>query len=74
MKSRKASYSCGCAVEDCEYDVLYIGVVVTLAYGFVNAYLLRCVILSKSTKMRQRMIEMFVTVILPIIYMEVIKT
>ena len=50
-----------------------IVVIATLAYGFVNAYLLRCVKLSKSTKMRQRTVEMFAAVILLINYVEVIK-
>ena len=45
-----------------------------LAHGFVNAYLLRCVRLSKSAKMRQRTVEMFVAVILLINYVEIIKT
>ena len=54
LKFQKVSYSCGCTAEDCEYEVLYIVVIETITFSFVNAYLLYCVRLSKSTKMRQR--------------------
>ena len=49
LKSRKVSYSCGCTAEDYEYEVLHIVVNITLAHGFVNAYLLR--FLCKVVKM-----------------------
>ena len=51
----------------------YIVVITTLAYGFVNACLLRCVRLSQSTKMKQRTVKMFAAVILLITYVEIIK-
>ena len=38
-----------------------IVVIAALAYDFENSHLLRCAGLSKSTKMRQRMVEMCVT-------------
>ena len=72
--SFKVSHSCGCTAEDCEYEVLCIVVIVTLAYGFVNAYLLCCVRLSKSTKMRHRTVEIFAAVVLLINYVEIIDT
>ena len=49
LKSRKVFCSCGCTAEDYEYEVLYIVVNITLAHGFVNAYLLR--FLCKVVKM-----------------------
>ena len=74
LKSRKASCSCRCTAEDCECEVLYIVVIETLAYVFVNANLLRCARLLKSAKVKQRTAEMFVTVILMINYVEILKT
>ena len=57
-----------------EYEVLFIVANAAFVYGFVNEYLLRCVRLSKSTKVRQRTVEMFIAVILLSNYVEIIKT
>ena len=67
LKSRKVSNSCGCTAEDCEYEVQYIVVIwfAPLAYGFINTYILCCA--------RQRVMEMFLAVILLIDYVEIIK-
>ena len=54
--------------------MLNIIVIATLPCGFVNACLLRYVRLSKSTKMRERTVEMYVAAILLINYEEIIKT
>ena len=51
-----------------------IVVIATLAYDFENSHLLRCAGLSKSTKMRRRMVEMCVTVILLITFVEIKTT
>ena len=45
-----------------------------LSHMILNSHLLRCAGLSKSTKMRQRMVEMCVTVILLINFVEIKKT
>ena len=55
---------------DVEYEIRCIVVIVALAYDFENSHLLRCAGLSKSTKM----VEMFVTVILLINFVENEKT
>ena len=54
--------------------MLYIVVIAGCAFGFVAAYLVLCVKLSKSTKMRQRTMVIFVAVILLINYAEITKT
>ena len=46
-------------------------VIAALAYDFENSNLLRCVGLSKSTKMRQRIVEICGTVILLINFAEI---
>ena len=51
--------------------MLYIVIIATLDCDFVN--LLRCLRTSKSTKMRQRTVEMFVAVSLLINYVEIIR-
>ena len=51
-----------------------IVVIAALACDFENSHLLRCAGFSKSTKMRQRTVEMLVDVILLITYVEIIKT
>ena len=51
-----------------------IVVIAALAYDFENIHLLRCAGLSKLTKMRQRMVELCVTVILLINFVEIKKT
>ena len=51
-----------------------IVVIAALAYDFENSHLLRCAGLSKSIKMRRRMVEMCVTVILLINFVEIKKT
>ena len=51
-----------------------IVVIAALAYDFENSHLLRCAGLSKSTKMRWRMVEMCDTVILLITFAEIKKT
>ena len=51
-----------------------IVVITALDYDFENSHLLRCAGLSKSTKMRLRMVEMCVTVILRITFVEIKTT
>ena len=51
-----------------------IVVIAALAYDFENSHLLHCAGLSKSTKMRRRMVEMCVTVILLITFVEIKTT
>ena len=51
-----------------------IVVIAALAYDFENSHLLRCAGLSKSTTMRRRMVEMCVTVILLITFVEIKTT
>ena len=48
-----------------------IVVIAALAYDFENSHLLSCAGLSESTKMRRRMVEMCVTVILLITFVEI---
>ena len=48
-----------------------IVVITVLAYDFENSHLLRFAGLSKSTKLRRRMVEMSVTVILLINFKEI---
>ena len=64
LKLRRVSYSCGCTAEDFEYEVFCTVAIAALTYEFGNAQLLRCVRLSKSTKMRQRTVVLIDTVIL----------
>ena len=51
-----------------------IVVIAALAYDFENSHLLRCAGLSKSTKMRRRIVEMCVTVILLITFVKIKTT
>ena len=51
-----------------------IVVIAALAYDSENSHLLRCVAFSKSTTMRQRMVEMCGTVNLLINFVEIKKT
>ena len=74
LKLCKVSYSCDCTAKDCEYEIKCIVVIAALAYDFENSHLLRCAGLSESTKMRRRMVEMCVTVILLINFVESKKT
>ena len=60
--------------KDCEYEIKCIVVIAALAYGFESSHLLRCAGLSNSTKMRRRMVEMCVTVILLSNFVEIKTT
>ena len=51
-----------------------IGIFAALSYDFENSHLLRCAGLSDSTQMRRRMVEMCVTVILLINFVEIKTT
>ena len=70
----KVSYNCDYTAKGCEYEIRCIVVNAALACDFDNSHLLRCAGLSKSTKMRCRMVEMCVTVILLINFVEIKKT
>ena len=70
----KVSYSSDCTAKGCEYEIRCIVVIAALAYDFENSHLLRSAGLSRSTKMRRRMVEMCVTVILLITFVEIKKT
>ena len=49
-------------------------IITALSYDFENANHLRCTELSKSTKIRQRMVEVCGTVLLLINFVEIKKT
>ena len=68
------SYSCDCTAGDVEYEIRCIVVITALAYDFENSHLLRCAGLSKSSKVRRRMVEMCVTVLLLINFVEITRT
>ena len=70
----RVSYSCDCTAGDVVYEIRGIVVIAAPAYDFENSHRLRCAGLSESTKMRRRMVEMCVTVILLIKYVEIKKT
>ena len=73
MKFYKVSYSCDCTAKGCEYEIRCIVVIAALTYDFENSHL-RFVGMSKVTKMRRRMVEMCVTDILLINFVEIKKT
>ena len=57
-----------------EYEIGCIVIIAALAYDFENSHLLPFAGLSKSTKMRRRMVEMCDTLILLINFAEIKKT